>query len=391
MTNDTPQAVWNYPTKIHVGAGRFSGLAEHCAALGMKRPLIVTDAGLAGHPMIASARRMLDAAGLGSAVFADVQGNPIHANLLAGNKVFLAGKHDGVVAIGGGSGLDIAKLIAVMVRQTIPVWDLEDIGDWWTRADASVIAPVLAVPTTAGTGSEVGRCAVITNEETEEKKIIFHPEMMPALVIADPELTTGLPPHLTAATGMDALTHCFETFCVNAFHPMADGIALEGMRLIKAFLPKAVANGQDMEARTMMMAAALMGGVSFQKGLGAVHSLAHPLGAIYGVHHGLTNAVLLPYVMAFNRPAIEEKAARVAHTLDVGSTFDDLLRWVLDFRRVLGVPHSLAGLGIGLDRADAVALKAQADPSTSANPRKTTPDDMKKIFAAAVAGDLAST
>ena len=309
MTNDTPQAVWNYPTKIHVGAGRFSGLAEHCAALGMKRPLIVTDAGLAGHPMIASARRMLDAAGLGSAVFADVQGNPIHANLLAGNKVFLAGKHDGVVAIGGGSGLDIAKLIAVMVRQTIPVWDLEDIGDWWTRADASVIAPVLAVPTTAGTGSEVGRCAVITNEETEEKKIIFHPEMMPALVIADPELTTGLPPHLTAATGMDALTHCFETFCVNAFHPMADGIALEGMRLIKAFLPKAVANGQDMEARTMMMAAALMGGVSFQKGLGAVHSLAHPLGAIYGVHHGLTNAVLLPYVMAFNRPAIEEKAA----------------------------------------------------------------------------------
>jgi len=390
MTTRTPQAIWNYPTRICVGPGRFSDLAGHCRAVGMKRPLIVTDAGLANHPMIASARRMLEGAGLGNALFAEVQGNPVHSNLLAGNKAFLEGRHDGVVAVGGGSGLDIAKLIAVMARQTIPVWDLEDIGDWWTRADAGAIAPVIAVPTTAGTGSEVGRCAVITNEETAEKKIIFHPRMMPSLVIADPELTLGLPSHLTAATGMDALTHCFETFCVDSFHPMADAIALEGLRLIKEFLPRAVADGKDMEARTMMMAAALMGGVSFQKGLGAVHSLAHPLGAIYGLHHGLTNAVLLPYVMAFNRPAIETKAGRIARMLDVGGNFDDLLQWVLAFRRALGIPHTLAELGVGTERSGEIAVKAQSDPSTSANPRKTTPDDIKKIFAAAVAGNLSA-
>lgn len=387
MTHDL-NARWTYPTTIHAGAGKFAGLAGHAAALGMKRPLVVTDKGLAGLPMIARAMAMLAGAGLAPALFSDVQGNPTDTNLDGGIAAFRAGRHDGVIVIGGGSAMDVGKLVALMEGQTIPVWDLEDIGDWWTRARADAIHPILAVPTTAGTGSEVGRAAVLTNTQDHTKKIIFHPKMLPALVIGDPELALGLPPALTAATGMDAFTHSFETFCVDSFHPMADGIALESMRLIRDHLPRAVRDGGDIEARTMMFAAAMMGGVAFQKGLGAVHSLAHPLGAMHDIQHGLANGVILPYVVAFNRPAIEAKVARIAHALEIAGGFDGFLAWLLAFRRDLGIPHTLADLGIVTDDADEIAAKALADPSTAANPRRMSRADFRRLFIAAVEGDL---
>ncbi len=381
-------ARWTYPTTIHVGAGKAADLAKHAAALGLKRPLVVTDKGLVGLPMIAAAMERLLAAGLRAALFSEVQGNPTDLNLAAGIEAFRAGDHDGVIAIGGGSAMDVGKLVALMEGQTIPVWDLEDIGDWWTRADADAIHKVLAVPTTAGTGSEVGRAAVLTNTADHTKKIIFHPKMLPALVIGDPELALGLPPALTAATGMDAFTHSFETYCVESFHPMADGIALESMRLIRDHLPRAVRNGRDVEARTMMFAAAMMGGVAFQKGLGAVHSIAHPLGAIHDIQHGLANAVILPYVVSFNRPVIEPKVKVIAHMLGIERGFEGFQDWLLAFRRELGIPHSLADLGVTGADADEIAVKAMADPSTGANPRKTTVEDFRRLYLAAVEGDL---
>lgn len=381
-------ARWNYPTTICVGSGTFSDLARHASEVGLVRPLLVTDRGLAHAPMISSAMRMLREAGQSPALFSDVQGNPTEKNLEAGISAFRTGSHDGVVAIGGGSAMDVAKLIALMEAQSVSVWDLEDISNWWTRADATRIHPILAVPTTAGTGSEVGRAAVLTNTSDHTKKIIFHPRMMPSLVIGDPDLAVGLPPHLTAATGMDAFTHSFETFCVESFHPMADGIALESMRLVRNYLPRAVTNGKDMEARTMMFAAAMMGGVAFQKGLGAVHSLAHPIGALHDVQHGLANAVILPYVVAFNRSAIEMKVERIAHTLGISGKFDGFQAWLLAFRRELGIPHSLSELGISETDASEIAEKALGDPSTAANPRPITFDDFRRLFLAAVSGDL---
>lgn len=381
-------ARWTYPTTIHVGAGRIADLAKHAADLGMARPLVVTDRGLADTPMIRSAMDRLSAAGLHPALFSGVQGNPTDRNLEAGIAAFRAAGCDSVIAIGGGSAMDLGKLVALMEGQAIPVWDLEDIGDWWTRADAGVIHPVLAAPTTAGTGSEVGRAAVLTNTGDQTKKIIFHPKMLPALVIGDPELAVGLPPALTAATGMDAFTHSFETYCVDSFHPMADGIALEALRLIRDHLPRAVRDGRDMEARAKMFAAAMMGGVAFQKGLGAVHSLAHPLGAIHDIQHGLANAVILPYVVAFNRPAIEAKVRTIAHMLEIDGGFEGFQRWLLDFRKGLGIPHTLAELGVGVDNADEIAAKALADPSTGANPRKMNVEDFRRLYIAAVEGDL---
>ena len=294
---------WNYPTRVWAGPGRIAELPKACEELGIVRPLIVTDSGLKDSPMIRQALSLVPTAKL----FADVRGNPVAANVEAGLKAYHAGAHDGVIAFGGGSGLDAGKVIAFMSGQTRPLWDFEDIGDWWTRADPKGIAPIVAVPTTAGTGSEVGRAGVILNEETHQKKIIFHPKMMPGIVIADPELTVGLPAKITAATGFDAFVHCFEAFCAPGFHPLADGVALEGMRLIKTYLPRACKHGGDMEARSRMLAAASMGATAFQKGLGAVHAIAHPVGSFFDTHHGLTNAVITPYVIVHNREAIAER------------------------------------------------------------------------------------
>ncbi|MEZ5883425.1 MAG: iron-containing alcohol dehydrogenase [Paracoccaceae bacterium] len=381
-------AHWTYPTAIHAGAGKIGELPRHCAALGLRRPLVVTDRGLAGLPMISVALAAMSQAGITAALFSDVQGNPTDSNLEAGIAAFRAGGHDGIVAFGGGSAMDVGKLIALMARQTIPVWDLEDIGDWWTRADATAIYSVIAVPTTAGTGSEVGRAAVLTRSADAVKKIIFHPRMLPSVVIGDPELAVGLPAALTAATGMDAFTHSFETYCVERFHPMADGIALESMRLIKENLPRACADGADLDARMKMFVAAMMGGVAFQKGLGAVHSIAHPLGAIHDIQHGLANAVILPYVVCFNRPVIEAKVAKIAHSMEIEGGFDGFLQWLLEFREILGIPHRLADLGLTAADADEIAAKALVDPSTASNPRRMDVEDFRRVYLAAVRGDL---
>ena len=293
------------------------------------------------------------------------------------------------MAFGGGSALDAGKVVAFMSGQTRPLWDFEDIGDWWTRADPAGIAPVVAVPTTAGTGSEVGRAGVILNEETHQKKIIFHPQMMPRIVISDPELTVGLPPGVTAATGIDAFVHCFEAFCAPGFHPLADGVALEGMRLIHRFLPRAYADGKNIEARAQMLAAASMGATAFQKGLGGVHAIAHPVGSWFNTHHGLTNAVILPYVMIFNRRAIADKADVIARVLDLPKRgFDGFLAWVLDMRRELGIPHALADIGVSIDKAAIIGREAAIDPSAGGNPIPVDAAQLEHIFRAAVAGRL---
>ncbi len=380
---------WNYPTKMIVGPGRIAKLADACKSLGMARPLLVTDPGIAALPMVVEAIGLCEEGGLSCGLFSDVKGNPVGRNVADGVHVFREGDHDGVIAFGGGSALDAAKAVALMVGQDRPIWDFEDVGDNWKRVDEEGIAPIVAVPTTAGTGSEVGRASVITNEETHEKKIIFHPKMLPGVVISDPMLTVGLPPHITAATGIDAFVHCFEAYCAPFYHPMAEGIALEGMRLIKDCLPRAYADGTDIEARAQMLVAASMGATAFQKGLGAVHSIAHAVGAMYDTHHGLTNAVLLPYVMQFNRPAIAARMGLLARVLGLdGAAYEAVLDWVLAFRGALGIPETLADMQVPADDADAVGRLAESDPSTGGNPRAMTAADMTAVFRAAHAGEL---
>ncbi|HVI29389.1 iron-containing alcohol dehydrogenase [Hansschlegelia sp.] len=379
---------WNYPTRVLVGPGRIADLPAACDQAGIRRPLLVTDPGLKDSAILARALDFLKSAGREVAVFADVKGNPTNANVEAGVAAYRAAGADGVIAFGGGSGLDVGKLVALMVGQSRPIWDFEDVGDWWTRADADKIAPIVAVPTTAGTGSEVGRAAVVTNEETHEKKIIFHPKLLPAVVISDPELTVGLPPKLTAWTGFDALAHCLEAFSAPGFHPMADGIAVNGARLVKIYLPRAVADGTDIEARANMLAAASMGAAAFQKGLGAIHSMSHPIGALYDTHHGLTNGVVMPYVFVANRPAIEERFGHLARSFEIAGGFDGFIDWVLRFRRELHVPHSLGELGVGEDRIDELAEKAERDPSTGGNPLPFKAADFARLFRAAIRGDL---
>ncbi len=380
----TLTANWSYPTAIRFGAGRISELAESCAAVGIKKPLLVTDKGLASLPITRATLDLMEAAGLGRVLFAEVDPNPTEINMEAGVKAYRDGGHDGVIAFGGGSGLDLGKLIAFMAGQTRAVWDFEDIGDWWMRADADGIAPIIAVPTTAGTGSEVGRASVIVNSRSHVKKIIFHPKILPAIVISDPELTVGMPPVITAGTGMDAFIHCFEAFCSPNFHPMSQGIALEGMRLVKANLPTAFAEGTNIEARGQMMAAAAMGAVAFQKGLGATHAVSHSVGAIYNTHHGLTNAVVLPSVIAMNKPAIITKVESIARYLDISGGFDGFANYILELRRELKVPDKLAELGVGTDRIDEMTRMALEDPSAGGNPVRMDTDNTRALFEACI-------
>ncbi len=382
-------ANWNYPTSIKFGAGRIRELGEICRSQGILRPLLVTDSGLARAPITTAALDALLAEGLEAALFSDLKPNPIEANLLHGLEAYRAGKHDGVVAFGGGSGLDMGKLIAFMSGQSRPVWDFEDIGDWWTRADADGIAPVIAVPTTAGTGSEVGRAGVITDERTHTKRIIFHPKMMPKTVICDPALTVGMPAKITAGTGMDAFSHCLEAYCAPGFHPMADGIAVEGMRLIANALPRAVRAPDDLGARADMMAAAAMGATAFQKGLGGMHALSHPVGALYDTHHGMTNAVFMPYVLSFNRAEIDERITRLAAYMGLPQPgFDSFLALVLKLRATIGVPHTLPELGVDDRQAGLIAEMAVVDPSAGGNPRPLDKDGVHAIFDAASRGSL---
>jgi alcohol dehydrogenase class IV len=378
----TLTANWSYPTHIRFGAGRIAELPEACAEAGMKRPLLVTDRGLAALPIVARTLDIMEAGGLGRAIFAEVDPNPSERNLAAGIAAFREGGHDGVIAFGGGSGLDLGKLVAFMAGQTRPVWDFEDIGDWWRRADAAAIAPIVAVPTTAGTGSEVGRAGVLTNSATQEKKIIFHPKCLPAVVIADAELTVGMPPAITAGTGMDAFAHCLEAYCSPHFHPMSHGIALEGLAMVKDFLPRAYRDGTDIEARAQMMAAAAMGAVAFQKGLGAIHALSHPIGAHFHTHHGTTNAVVMAPVLRFNRPVIEDRIVRAAAYLGIAGGFDGFLAFVNDFNASLGIPPNLTALGVANADLDRLVADALADPSVGGNPVPMTAENTRALFAA---------
>ncbi|MBN9346234.1 MAG: iron-containing alcohol dehydrogenase [Devosia sp.] len=380
---------WNYPTAVRFGAGRIAELPEALKAVGIKNPLFVTDAGLVNLAVTQNTLKLLRDAGVPFGVFSDVQPNPPGSNVDAGVAVLKAGGHDGVIAFGGGSGLDVGKTIAFMAGQTRPLWDFEDIGDWWTRADSKAILPIVAVPTTAGTGSEVGRASVITDEATHTKKIIFHPLMQPKLVIADPELTVGMPRMITVGTGFDALAHCLEAYCAPGYHPLADGIGAEGVRLVFENLPKVVADPNDIDARGNMLSAALMGATAFQKGLGAIHSLSHPIGALYNTHHGMTNGVFMPYVLVANRDAIEARIARLAAYCGLAPSFDAFLTAILALREKLGVPHTLMDLKVPADRRSEIAVMAVADPSTGTNPVKLDETLALRIFDMTMHGVLA--
>ncbi len=384
------QGNWNYPTAVKFGAGRIRELPDVLKAAGIKRPLLVTDPGLAKLPMVTSAIRANEAAGVPTAVFSDIKPNPVEKNIEDGLKVFRGGKHDGVIAFGGGSALDAGKAIAFLSGQTRPLWDFEDVGDNWTRADPAGIRPTVAVPTTSGTGSEVGRVSVVGDEVNHKKRLIFHPRVMPVTVIEDPELTLGLPPHITAATGMDALAHAFEAYCVPVYHPAADGVALEGMRLIKDWLPVATRDGKNIEARGHMMAAATLGATAFQKGLGAIHSLSHTVGALYDKHHGLLNAVFMPYVLLFNRSAIGDKMTHLSRYLGLPKPgFDGVLDWVMELRQEIGIPHSLAELNVDESKLDKMVADAVADPTAPTNPRPLDADSARKLYRQALEGRLA--
>lgn len=384
MSHNVPNRNWNYPTAIKFGVGRISELAEHCKAAGLKKPLLVTDKALASLPITAQALDILAAAGLGRGVFSEVDPNPNEKNMTDGIAVYLAGGHDGVVAFGGGSGLDLGKMIALIAHQRadLSVWDLEDVDDWYTRADAARIAPIVAVPTTAGTGSEVGRAGVLTNSATHKKKIIFHPALMPKVTICDPALTVGMPRFITAGTGMDALAHCLEAYCSPFYHPMSQGIALEGMRLVFENLPKVYADPNNLDARAHMMSAAAMGATAFQKGLGAIHSLSHPIGAVYGTHHGTTNAVVMPMVLDMNRPAIEERIGAAAAYLGIAGGFDGFRAAVMDLRRALNIPENLTALGVTNPDLDMLTEMALEDPSCGGNPVAMTRENTRALFVA---------
>ena len=376
----TLNANWAYPTSIRFGAGRINEIAEACRAVGMKNPLFVTDRGLATTYIAQKTLDLLEADSLGRAVFADVDPNPNEKNAAAGVKAFKEGGHDGVVAFGGGSGLDLGKLVAFLAGQTRPLWDFEDVGDWWMRADAEATAPIVAVPTTAGTGSEVGRASVITNSVTKEKKIIFHPKFLPSIVICDPELTVSMPPFITAGTGLDAFAHCVEAYCSPHHHPMSQGIALEGMRLVKTYLPRAYADGSDIEARAQMMSAAAMGATAFQKGLGAIHALSHPIGAIYNTHHGTINAVCMPAVLQFNKTAVNEKLASAAKYLNITGGFEGFCDFVEQLNAAHGIPKSLTELGIKNMDIERVVDGAISDPSAGGNPIKLTRENTRELL-----------
>ena len=381
-------ATWSYPTSIRSGVGRVAEIGEACRNAGMTNPLIVTDPGLVDLAPIAALRTALTEASIESGLFADLRPNPIGRDIEAGVAAFTAGGHDGVIAVGGGSALDVGKVIAFHAGQTRPLWDFEDIGDWWTRADADAIAPVIAVPTTAGTGSEVGRAGVVINEVSRRKVIIFHPGMLPVTVIADPELTVGLPRVLTVGTGLDALSHSLEAICSPGHHPMSHGIGMEGCRLVFEHLPTAASTPTDLEARGQLLTAAAMGAVAFQKGLGAMHALAHPIGAHFDTHHGMTNAVVMPYVLVANRSAIEPTIERLGAYTGIGASFDAVLDHIVGLRAELDVPETLVGLGVDPAAVDTIAAAAVEDPSAGTNPIPIDRDFAAEVFAAACDGRL---
>ena len=369
---------WSYPTTIWFGENRINEIQTACDQLEINNPLIVTDPGILKTKIIDQINATLSAK---ANIYSDVRGNPTGENVTQGVEVFNEKKHDGVIAVGGGSSMDTGKGIAFMCGQTRPLWDYEDIGDYWTRADSSKIKPIIAIPTTAGTGSETGRAGVFINKETQEKKIIFHPKMLPSIVILDPNVTIELPPFLTAATGMDALAHNLEAYCSSFYHPLAAGIALEGINLVKQYLIRAYTDGKDIEARSNMLVASSMGSTAFQKGLGAIHSLSHPINAIYNTHHGLTNAVFMPYVLLRNRSVIEEKIISLTRYINLSqNTFDAFMNWILELRKNLDVPHTLKDLIEDDSKFEKMSVMALNDPSTGSNPIELTKEDFLQLY-----------
>ena len=381
---------WNYPTTMWVGENRIKDLNKACESLNIKKPLLVTDKGLSNSEIIKNSLKNLNDQGIDVELFSNVVGNPTGSNVDEGVKVYKKNNCDGVIAFGGGSGLDVGKAIAFMVGQTLSLWDFEDVGDNWSKANSEKIAPIIAVPTTAGTGSETGRASVILNEDIGVKKIIFHPKFLPSIVILDPTLTVNLPANITAATGMDALAHNLEAYCAPGYHPMADGIALEGIRLIKEWLLKAVEDGSNIEARMNMLTAASMGSTAFQKGLGAIHSLSHPVNGVNNIHHGLSNAIFMPYVLTFNKDVIEKKIIKICEYINLDNkSFDGFIQWIIDLRKKLNIPHKLSDVipetDFDIEKLSKLALE---DPSTGGNPKKLSLNDMKIMYEHSMSGKL---
>jgi len=374
---------WNYPTNVWFGVDRSKEIQEACDTLGIKNPLIVTDPGLLQTSIIDEINSGLSS---NTQIYSDVQGNPTGSNVTNGVKVFLEGNHDGVIAIGGGSGMDAGKGIAFLAHQSRPLWDFEDIGDWWTRADSSVIKPIIAIPTTAGTGSEVGRAAVFLNEENYKKKIIFHPKMLPQIAILDPSLTLNLPKSITAGTGMDALAHCIEAYSSPFYHPMAEGTALEGLRLVKENIQEVYHNGNNVEARSHMLVASMMGAAAFQKGLGAIHSVTHPVNSLYKTHHGTTNGTVMPFVLNYNRSTIEEKFTRLANFLDIKNGFEGIVDWIIELKKEMEIPETLKDMGVNEGDEIKLAPLAQEDPSTGANPLEMTVERFQELILNCISG-----
>ena len=374
---------WNYPTNVWFGVDRSKEIQKACDTLGIKNPLIVTDPGLLQTSIIDEINRDLSS---NTQIYSDVQGNPTGSNVTNGVKVFLEGSHDGVIAIGGGSGMDAGKGIAFLAYQSRPLWDFEDIGDWWTRADSGVIKPIIAIPTTAGTGSEVGRAAVFLNEENHKKKIIFHPKMLPQIAILDPSLTLNLPKSITAGTGMDALAHCIEAYSSPFYHPMAEGTALEGLRLVKENIQEVYHNGNNVEARSHMLVASMMGAAAFQKGLGAIHSVTHPVNSLYKTHHGTTNGTVMPFVLNYNRSTIEEKFTRLANFLDIKNGFEGIVDWIIELKKEMEIPETLKDMGVNEGDEIKLAPLAQEDPSTGANPLEMTVERFQELILNCITG-----
>ena len=374
---------WNYPTNVWFGVDRSKEIQKACDTLGIKNPLIVTDPGLLQTSIIDEINSSLSS---NTQIYSDVQGNPTGSNVTNGVKVFLEGNHDGVIAIGGGSGMDAGKGIAFLAHQSRPLWDFEDIGDWWTRADSSVIKPIIAIPTTAGTGSEVGRAAVFLNEENHKKKIIFHPKMLPQIAILDPSLTLNLPKSITAGTGMDALAHCIEAYSSPFYHPMAEGTALEGLRLVKENIQEVYHNGNNVEARSHMLVASMMGAAAFQKGLGAIHSVTHPVNSLYKTHHGTTNGTVMPFVLNYNRSTIEEKFNRLANFLDIKNGFEGIVDWIIELKKEMEIPETLKDMGVNEGDEIKLAPLAQEDPSTGANPLEMTVERFQELILNCISG-----
>ena len=374
---------WNYPTNVWFGVDRSKEIQEACNTLGITNPLIVTDPGLLQTSIIDEINSGLSS---NTQIYSDVQGNPTGSNVTNGVKVFLEGNHDGVIAIGGGSGMDAGKGIAFLAHQSKPLWDFEDIGDWWTRADSNVIKPIIAIPTTAGTGSEVGRAAVFLNEENHKKKIIFHPKMLPQIAILDPSLTLNLPKSITAGTGMDALAHCIEAYSSPFYHPMAEGTALEGLRLVKENIQEVYHNGNNVEARSHMLVASMMGAAAFQKGLGAIHSITHPVNSLYKTHHGTTNGTVMPFVLNYNRSTIEEKFTRLANFLDIKNGFEGIVDWIIELKKEMEIPETLKDMGVNEGDEIKLAPLAQEDPSTGANPLEMTVERFQELILNCISG-----